>query len=197
MTRHIFMLILAGSLSLPVCVPAQDTFLYNKGKSFDNIPSLQMDHCIELDKLSTTVLYERHTPKNQQTLSYRINLPVYIRGVFLSRDFRHGDHGWPNNTNRLLPWVFNQLNDITNTDYQGIPSNGQPSVMGDAIIIEKNDGRYLYAKVLSGDNSISWFKVNSDGSLMLYVSTLGHDALPKQVPLLLTEQAGSIYEVLR
>ncbi|MEG1574842.1 MAG: Sip1-related alpha-galactosidase [Bacteroidales bacterium] len=180
-----------------MCVPAQDTFLYNKGKSFDNIPSLQMDHCIELDKLSTTVLYERHTPKNQQTLSYRINLPVYIRGVFLSRDFRHGDHGWPNNTNRLLPWVFNQLNDITNTDYQGIPSNGQPSVMGDAIIIEKNDGRYLYAKVLSGDNSISWFKVNSDGSLMLYVSTLGHDALPKQVPLLLTEQAGSIYEVLR
>lgn len=175
---------------------AQDTFLYTKGKSFVSIEALQMKQPIGLDKLSAPVLYEQHIPDNQPTLAYNIQLPAYTHGLFFSRDDRTGDYQWPNNTNRLLPWAFNRIEEITQPGYAGIPSNSKPSVLGDALLLQLADETFLYTKAVSGNNSISWFQVNPDGSLTLYLSTLGKDTLPKQAPLLLAEQDSSVYKVL-
>lgn len=180
----------------PTAALAQDTFLYTKGKSFVNTEALQMKQPIGLDKLSAPVLYEQHIPANQPTLAYTVQLPAYTRGLFFSRDDRTGDHQWPNNTNRLLPWAFKRIEEITQPGYAGIPSNSKPSVLGDALLLQLADGTFLYAKAVSGNNSISWFQANPDGSVTLYLSTLGKDALPKQAPLLLAAQDSSIYEVL-
>ena len=107
---------------------------------------------------------------------------VLCTGTFFSRDSRPGDYEWPNNTNRLLPWMFNHLTDLTRDDYPGIPSNARPSTLGDALLLQLTDGSYLFTKAIAGDNSLSWFQVNTDGSLNLYVSTLGTDRLEHSRP---------------
>lgn len=192
-----YLLLLANTVAIPTTVFAQNTFDYTKGKSFQEIPSLKMTNTIDLSQLSTPVFYENAIPVNQTTLSYRVQLPNHIRGLFFSRDFRPGDHQWPNNTNRLLPWTFNKLKDIVQTDYPGIPSNGGPSLLGDALLLELTDGRYLFTKVLAGENSISWFRINNDGTLTLFVSTLGKDALSNHTPLLLSMTDTSVYGVVQ
>ena len=101
----------------------------------------------------------------------------------------------PNNTNRLLPWMFNRLEDLTRSDYAGIPSNALPSASGDALLLELADGEYLFAKAIAGSNSLSWFQVNQDGTLTLYVSTLGEDALTGRLPLLIFRKSSSVYHV--
>ena len=176
---------------------AQNPFVYEKGKSFKNVSSYRMDKTIDLKAASAPVLYEKEIPSNQHTISYTVVLPSYIRGTFFSRDSRPGDYEWPNNTNRLLPWTFNRLEEITSDDYPGIPSNARPSTLGDALLLQLTDGTYLFAKALSGANSLSWFQVNTNGSLTLYVSTLGEDNLPENSPLLLSQCSSSIYDVLR
>lgn len=134
---------------------------------------------------SVPILYEQSVPEHQSTLSYRIALPPYIRGIFFSRDSRPNDYQWPNNTNRLLPWMFHRLKELTQESYPGIPSNSQPSTLGDALLLQLSNGEYLFAKAVAGDNSLSWFQVNTDGTLTLYISTLGEDKLAGQIPLLL------------
>ena len=37
------------------------------------------------------------------------------------------------------------------------------------------NGEYLFAKAVAGRNSLSWLQVNDNGSVTLYVSTLGKD----------------------
>ena len=118
------------------------------------------------------IIYEQQVPEHQGTLSYKVALPLYVRGIFFSRDSRPDDYQWPNNTNRLLPWVFSRLEDLTRSDYEGIPSNALPSVSGDALLFELSDGEYLFAKAIAGDNSLSWFQVNQDGTITLYISCL-------------------------
>ena len=146
---------------------------------------------------STPILCEQQVPEHQSTLSYKVALPLYVRGIFFSRDSRPGDYQWPNNTNRLLPWMFNRLEDLTRSDYAGIPSNALPSASGDALLLELADGEYLFAKAIAGSNSLSWFQVNQDGTLTLYVSTLGEDALTGRLPLLIFRKSSSVYHVLR
>lgn len=176
---------------------AQNPFVYEKGKTFKDVSSYRMEKAIDLKTISVPVLYGKEIPAHQQTLSYAVVLPSYIRGMFFSRDSRPGDYEWPNNTNRLLPWAFNRLEEITRDNYPGIPSNARPSVLGDAILLQLADGTYLFAKALSGTNSLSWFQVNTDGSLTLYLSTLGEDAVSENSPLLLSQCSPSIYDVLR
>ncbi len=172
-----------------------DTFLYRKGKSFKDVAALQMKSILDLNALSAPLLYESQVPAHQNTLSYHVSLPSYIRGIFFSRDSRPGDFEWPNNTNRLFPWVFNRLEEITAERYPGIPSSGRPSTQGDALLLELTNGEYLFAKAVTGSNSISWFRVNEDGTLNLYISTLGKDDLNKKVPLILCRKSPSIYGV--
>lgn len=192
----IYLLIIASTL-MQTTVLAQSPFIYQKGKSFKDVEAYQMKNALYLDDTSATIRYEKQTPEHQRTLSYQIVFPAYVRGIFFSRDSRPGDYEWPNNTNRLLPWVFNQLKDITEDSYSGIPSNARPSVLGDALLLELADGEYLFAKVVAGENSVSWFQVNGNGTLTLYVSTLGKDSLVSQVPLILTQKSQSIYDVFR
>lgn len=189
--------VLACICLYPGTIHAQQTFVYEKGKSLMNVPAYRMEKAIDASALSTPVLYEEQTPAGKQTVVYTVALPPYVRGVFFSRDSRPGDYEWPNNTNRLLPWMFNRLEEITRDDYSGIPSNSRPSLLGDALLVQLADGNYLYMKALSGPNSLSWFQVNEDGSLSLYLSTLGEDCLPEKNPLLLSRRASSVYEVLR
>ncbi|MEG1729113.1 MAG: Sip1-related alpha-galactosidase [Bacteroidaceae bacterium] len=172
-------------------------YLYEKGKSFQNTASYQMKRSIDLSNLSTPLLTETQIPAGQATISYPISLPSYTQGIFFSRDNRIGDHQWPNNTNRLLPWTFHQLRDITEPNYPGIPSNGNPSAAGDALLLQGTDGTYLFMKAISGANSLSWFHINSNGLLTLKVSTLGEDALPTQAPLLLAQTGSSPYNALQ
>lgn len=145
---------------------------------------------------STPILYERQVPESESTLSYRVALPSYVRGIFFSRDSRPGDYQWPNNTNRLLPWVFSNLEDILQEGYSGIPSNGRPSATGDALLLQLSTGEYLFAKAVAGDNSLSWLQVGADGTLSLCVSTLGEDALAGALPLILVQKSRSVYDVL-
>ncbi|MEG2067251.1 MAG: Sip1-related alpha-galactosidase [Tannerellaceae bacterium] len=190
---HFIVLLLISSA---YCL-AQSPFVYEKGKSFKEVKSWKMPSVIDVQNLPSPILYEDAVPIDQTTISYRVQLPAYIRGVFFSRDSRPGDHQWPNNTNRLLPWAFNRLGDLTKADYPGIPSNGKPSELGDALLLQLADGSYLFTKALSGENCISWFQLDTTGGLTLNLSTLGKDALSNHAPLLLAGKGNSAYNLLR
>lgn len=193
---YLFTLILSGAAWVCPGLTGQTSFVYEKGKMFTDVTTFQMEHSIGLGTQQIPVYYEKNIPGKQQTVSYRIEIPAYKRGIFFSRDSRPGDYQWPNNTNRLLPWVFNQLDDLTQEDYPGIPSNGAPSVLGDALLLELADGEFLFAKAVAGENSISWFQVNKDGSLTVYLSTLGTDNLASQAPVLLAEKGKTVYDAI-
>lgn len=193
---HISIWILAG-IFVETSMLAQNPFIYHKGKTFKDIAAYRMKKNIDLNIYtpSTPILYERQVPEKQNTLSYEIQLPSYVRGAFFSRDSRTDDYQWPNNTNRLLPWMFDRLKDITQENYPGIPSNARPSTLGDALLLQLSNGEYLFVKSVAGDNSLSWFQANTDGTLTLYVSTLGKDPLAGQVPLLLIQKSQTVYRV--
>lgn len=193
----ISLLTLASTVAPLTAVFAQSSFIYEKGKSFKDVNASPMPQTIRLDRTAEPVIYENAVPENATTICYRIQLPSYVRGTFFSRDSRSGDYEWPNNTNRLLPWMFNHLTDLTRGDYPGIPSNARPSTLGDALLLQLTDGSYLFTKAVAGDNSLSWFQVNTDGPLNLYVSTLGTDRLEHKVPVALVQSAGNIYQVFR
>lgn len=193
---YLLTLILSGAAWVCPGLTGQTSFVYEKGKMFTDVPAFRMEQIIGLGSQQIPVYYEKHIPGKQQTVSYRIEIPAYKRGIFFSRDSRPGDYQWPNNTNRLLPWVFNRLDDLTQEDYPGIPSNGAPSVLGDALLLELTDGGFLFAKAVAGENSISWFQVNKDGSLTVYLSTLGTDALASQAPVLLAEKGKTVYDAI-
>lgn len=91
--------------------------------------------------------------------------------------------------------MFDRLKDITQENYPGIPSNARPSTLGDALLLQLSNGEYLFVKAVAGDNSLSWFQANTDGTLTLYVSTLGKDSLAGQVPLLLIQKSQTVYHV--
>lgn len=188
---------LSASIFVSTSILAQNPFIYHKGKKYENIAAYRMERTIALNTYtpSTPILFEQQVPARQSTLSYKVILPPYTRGVFFSRDSRSNDYQWPNNTNRLLPWTFNQLKNITQEEYPGIPSNASPSTLGDALLLQLDNGEYLFAKAITGDNSLSWFQVDSEGTLFLYVSTLGEDKLTGQPPLLLAQRSKSIYDV--
>lgn len=193
---HISIWILAG-IFVETSMLAQNPFIYHKGKTFKDIAAYRMKKNIDLNIYvpSTPILYERQVPEKQNTLSYEILLPSYVRGAFFSRDSRTDDYQWPNNTNRLLPWMFDLLKDITQENYPSIPSNARPSTLGDALLLQLSNGEYLFVKAVAGDNSLSWFQANTDGTLTLYVSTLGKDPLTGQVPLLLIQKSQTVYRV--
>lgn len=195
---YIGLWIWAGILVAPSLF-GQSPFTYSKGKTYRDMAAHRMEKNIDLRECSpsTPILYERQVPELQTTLSYTVTLPAYVRGIFFSRDSRPHDYQWPNNTNRLLPWVFDRLGDITRDDYPGIPSNAKPSALGDALLLELSTGEYLFAKAVAGNNSLSWFQVNGDGTLTLYVSTLGEDALKGEIPLLIARKSRSAYDVFR
>lgn len=156
-----------------------------------------MTDTIDLTSISSPIPYKKSIPGQTQTIACPVRLPGYVRGIFFSRDSRPGDFEWPNNTNRLLPWVFNDLKELTDTRYPGIPSNATPSTLGDALLLELTNGEYLFAKAVAGRNSLSWLQVNDNGSVTLYVSTLGKDYLKPEVPLLLIRQGKDIYSTIR
>lgn len=155
----------------------QTDYTYKKGKSFKSTNALSMTDTIDLTSISSPIPYKKSIPGQIQTIACPVRLPGYVRGIFFSRDSRPGDFEWPNNTNRLLPWVFNDLKELTDTRYPGIPSNAAPSTLGDALLLELTNGEYLFAKAIAGRNSLSWLQVNDNGSVTLYVSTLGKDYL--------------------
>ncbi|WP_455666235.1 Sip1-related alpha-galactosidase [Phocaeicola sp.] len=194
--------------ALPICILicctticpksfGQIDYMYEKGKSFKDTNALLMADTVDLTSISSPIPYEKSVPEQTQTIAYPVRLPEYVRGIFFSRDSRSGDFEWPNNTNRLLPWVFNDLKELTDVHYPGIPSNAAPSTLGDALLLELSNGEYLFAKAVTGSNSLSWLQVNTNGSITLYVSTLGKDYLKSRVPLLLIHQGKSIYSTIR
>lgn len=197
-THILFSIFLLGcTTGLTGCAGEQNAFVYTEGKSFESVEAYAMSASIDLAGTKSLFLHAGSIPGRQQTIVYEVELPEYVRGLFFSRDLRPGDHQWPNNTNRLLPWSFNRLEELTQKDYPGIPSNGSPSLLGDALLLELADGNFLFAKGLSGENSLSWFRIDPKGSLHMYVSTLGTDALEPDVPVILQKQGRSVYEVTR
>lgn len=193
---HICVCIFASILATTAML-AQNPFTYYKGKGYEDIAAYRMKKVIDLNTYipSAPILYEQSVPEHQNTLSYKVALPPYLCGAFFSRDSRTDDHQWPNNTNRLLPWMFVRLQELTRDNYPGIPSNSQPSTLGDALLLQLSNGEYLFVKAVAGDNSLSWLQVNADGTLTLYISTLGEDHLTGKVPLLLTQRSQSVYDV--
>lgn len=193
---HICVCIFASILAATSML-AQNPFTYHKGKGYEDMAAYRMKKNIDLNTYipSAPILYEQSVPEHQNTLSYQIALPPYLCGAFFSRDSRANDYQWPNNANRLLPWMFDQLQELTQDNYPGIPSNSKPSTLGDALLLQLSDDEYLFVKAIAGDNSLSWLQVNDDGTLTLYVSTLGEDHLTGQVPLLLIRRSQSAYQL--
>ena len=107
---HICLWLLTGIFA-EASLSAQNPFIYHKGKTYKDVAAYRMEEIIDLNTHtpSTPILYEQQVPEHQSTLSYKVALPLYVRGIFFSRDSRPGDYQWPNNTNRLLPWMFNRL----------------------------------------------------------------------------------------
>lgn len=182
-----------------LCLSAwgQTDYVYEKGKSFKKPEALFMPDTIDFACFSLPVSYKESIPAHTQTVAFPIRLPNYVRGMFFSRDSRPGDFEWPNNTNRLLPWAFNNLKELTDPHYSGIPSNGAPSPLGDALLLELANGDFLFVKAVAGSNCLSWLQINDNGSVTLYASTLGKDELKPQIPLLLIHQDRSIYKTIR
>ena len=167
---HICVCIFASILATTAML-AQNPFTNYKGKGYEDIAAYRMKKVIDLNTYipSAPILYEQSVPEHQNTLSYKVALPPYLCGAFFSRDSRTDDHQWPNNTNRLLPWMFVRLQELTRDNYPGIPSNSQPSTLGDALLLQLSNGEYLFVKAVAGDNSLSWLQVNADGTLTLYL----------------------------
>ena len=67
----------------------------------------------------------------------------------------------------------NDLKELTDTRYPGIPSNA--AHLRWEMHYCWNDKRRIlvFAKAIAGRNSFSWLQVNDNGSVTLYVSTLG------------------------
>lgn len=189
--------VILHSLSVWAQTDTDSPYSYRKGKLFDKVPAYRMEKILDLRKFEGTEMKtEREVPAGQSTVFYEVELPEYTAGLFFSRDYRPGDHSWPNNTNRLLPWAFRHMSDLLREDYPGIPSNGKVLPQGDALFLQLKDGSYEFIKAVAGENSISWLKVEADGKLKVYVSTLGRDHLLPEVPLLLCARGISPYRVL-
>ena len=109
-------LILSSAAWLSPSLSGQTTFVYERGKMFNDVDAFRMEQAIDLKKQQTPVYYEKNIPGEQQTVSYKTNIPSYKQGIFFSRDSRSDDYQWPNNTNRLLTWVFTRLDDLAKED---------------------------------------------------------------------------------
>lgn len=176
----------------------ENEYTYHKGKTWLEVEAFPMRQPLVIPQGDTAgILTAEWVPEGQNTLVFCLNLPQYCEGLFFSRDYRPGDYSWPHNTNRLLPWGFRCLSELNDTAYPGIPSNGKVLVQGDALLLHLQDGTCLFLKTLAGENSISWMKVTPEGSLQLYVSTLGKDVLEGKLPLLLRACGTRIYPLMQ
>lgn len=91
MTRnktYLLTLILSGAAWVCPGLTGQTSFVYEKGKMFTDVTAFQMEHSIGLGTQQIPVYYEKNIPGKQQTVSYRIEIPTYKRGIFFSRDSR-------------------------------------------------------------------------------------------------------------
>ena len=117
-----------------------------KGKSFKNTNALSMTDTIDLTSISSPIPYKKSIPGQIQTIACPVRLPGTSEVFSSAETPRPGDFEWPNNTNRLLPWVFNDLKELTDTRYPGIPSNAAPSTFGRCITVGTTNGEYLFCQ---------------------------------------------------
>lgn len=89
---HICLWLLTGIFA-EVSLSAQNPFIYHKGKTYKDVAAYRMEEIIDLNTHtpSTPILYEQQVPEHQSTLSYKVALPLYVRGIFFSRDSRPGE----------------------------------------------------------------------------------------------------------
>lgn len=173
-----------------------DDFAYRRGKSYFGMPGREIPGSLQAAQLPEGVVL-LDGGQGVRTVWSKLDLPDYIAGVFFSRDDREGDHQWPNNTNRLLPWPFQRISELGRDDYPGIPSNSKPSRVGDALLLKLEGGGWMMLKALAGKNSLSCFQVGADGTVSVYVSTLGTDVLSETVPALILAKGDTPFEVSR
>lgn len=169
---------------------------FSRGMALSDIESVGMPEIKGLEDGVDGVIYVNGVPHQASTADARLAFPAYRRGVFFSPDLYTANNNFPNNTNRLLPWAFDNAADIISPEYRGLPSNAAPSPVGDAMLLELEDGTYLFVKTVSGDNSLSWLRVNDDGSTGLFVSTLGGDLLPARVPVIIKGHGNDPYSAI-
>lgn len=171
-------------------------FAYHRGKTYFGMPGREIPGALNAAELpeGVTVI---EGGEGVQTMWSELDLPEIVSGLFFSRDDRTGDHQWPNNTNRLMPWPFRQIAELTRGDYPGIPSNGKPSRVGDVLLLQLKGGDWMILKAVAGKNSLSCFQVETDGSVRVYVSTLGKDDLPAKVPAFILAKGNTPFEVSR
>ena len=83
---HICLWLLTGIFA-EASLSAQNPFIYHKGKTYKDVAAYRMEEIIDLNTHtpSTPILYEQQVPEHQSTLSYKVALPLYVRGIFFSR----------------------------------------------------------------------------------------------------------------
>jgi len=81
---HICLWLLTGIFA-EVSLSAQNPFIYHKGKTYKDVAAYRMEEIIDLNTHtpSTPILYEQQVPEHQSTLSYKVALPLYVRGIFV------------------------------------------------------------------------------------------------------------------
>ena len=75
-------LILSSAAWLSPSLSGQTTFVYERGKMFNDVDAFRMEQAIDLKKQQTPVYYEKNIPGEQQTVSYKTNIPSYKQGIF-------------------------------------------------------------------------------------------------------------------
>lgn len=76
-----------GHLCGSIAVCTEPVYLH-KGKTYKDVAAYRMEEIIDLNTHtpSTPILCEQQVPEHQSTLSYKVALPLYVRGIFFSRD---------------------------------------------------------------------------------------------------------------
>lgn len=70
-------LILSSAAWLSPSLSGQTTFVYERGKMFNDVDAFRMEQAIDLKKQQTPVYYEKNIPGEQQTVSIkRIYPPI-------------------------------------------------------------------------------------------------------------------------
>ncbi len=186
--RQLIIFVICYLTSSTLIVFGQNPFLYKKGQGYESLEKDQMSEIMIPKDTDTILIKASSIPQNKQTIFFPINLPEYKSGVYFSRDNTPEDHSWPNNVNRLLTWKFDHLEDLTKDSYPGIPSNGTPSLLGDALLLQLANGDFLFLKAVSGKNSLSWLQISGHGNLIVNLSTLSLDNLQTDSPVLLSSK---------
>ena len=75
-------LILSSAAWLSPSLSGQTTFVYERGKMFNDVDAFRMEQAIDLKKQQTPVYYEKNIPGEQQTVSHEKKTHLLVKRIY-------------------------------------------------------------------------------------------------------------------